>query len=54
MDNKKVILPGDNIENSVADPENSSGRWLFSNMGTKIFKTLFCRGYADVKPSDLS
>lgn len=32
------------------DLENSSGRWLFSKMGFKLF---FCRGYAIIKTSDL-
>ena len=52
---KMIYYTGtNNIDrDTVADSENSRSRWLFSKMGTKIFKNFFCRGFADIKPSDI-
>ena len=37
---------------TITDPESHKSRWLFSNMGIKIFK-VFRRFYADIQQSNL-
>ena len=37
---------------TITDTENHKSRWLFSNMGIKIFK-VFRRFYADIQQSNL-
>ena len=37
----------------LANPENLRDRVLFSKICMNILRMFFCRGYADIKPSDL-